>query len=456
MLFDIPVPTTVVDDLEALVGGRVQHLRGLGLVDAIEDLVDHRQVAVAINALAAGRLSALSDRERDTLVNTVARPLFLAWGGVALTEKRPFACDLQLTVLGLSAEDGEIVGACAARAVFALNSRPAIERSELGKAAIELLDAQHRALPLRLLSETAKAVAFTGDGQTADLLLARGAALVAEQQAVGFIADPMAAAFLLHEQAKRLMTRGDLDQARFVFEQTAKQATAAGNEISAVIARGNIADILEIRGELDEALGIRQEEELPVYERLGDVRSRAITIGQIADILARRGDTDEALRLRQEEQLPVLERLGDVRAYAVAIGKIAAIFHRRGDLDKAHALLTERLDVNRRLGDADGIANALWGLAQLELDQKNFEKAAPRVIEAYDIVSRLGRADGIAAVGLIYGQFLAASQMPEEALTALTRSAEMFRRLGREKEALYAEKLINELGLSSISEGKVP
>jgi phosphopentomutase len=34
---------------------------------------------------------------------------------------------------------------------------------------------------------------------------------------------------------------------------------------------------------------LRQEEELPVYERLGDVSSKAITMGKIADILQARG-----------------------------------------------------------------------------------------------------------------------------------------------------------------------
>ena len=41
---------------------------------------------------------------------------------------------------------------------------------------------------------------------------------------------------------------------------------------------GKIADILQARGETDEALRIRQEEELPVYERLGDVRSRSVAL----------------------------------------------------------------------------------------------------------------------------------------------------------------------------------
>ncbi len=77
---------------------------------------------------------------------------------------------------------------------------------------------------------------------------------------------------------------------------------------------GKIADVLQARGEPDEALRIRREDELPVYERLGDVRARAVTLGKIADVLQARGELDEALRIRREDQLPVFERLGDVRS----------------------------------------------------------------------------------------------------------------------------------------------
>ena len=56
---------------------------------------------------------------------------------------------------------------------------------------------------------------------------------------------------------------------------------------------GQIADVLQARGQLDEALRIYQEEELPVYERLGDMRSKAITMGKIADILKVRGQEDQ-------------------------------------------------------------------------------------------------------------------------------------------------------------------
>ena len=59
------------------------------------------------------------------------------------------------------------------------------------------------------------------------------------------------------------------------------------------------------RGDYDEALRIRREVELPVYERLGDAREAAVTWGKIADIAYQRGDYDEALRIRREVELPV-------------------------------------------------------------------------------------------------------------------------------------------------------
>ena len=50
-----------------------------------------------------------------------------------------------------------------------------------------------------------------------------------------------------------------------------------------------------------EALRIRTEEELPVYERLGEVGAVAVAKGKIADILLLRGEVDEALRILMEE-----------------------------------------------------------------------------------------------------------------------------------------------------------
>jgi hypothetical protein len=146
-LFDLPVPEAVAKTLEAGLGGSLQHLRDLGLVDVFEDIVDHRQTAVAANALAAGRLEPLNASERSTLARAAAHDLFVAWGGVGGADRRPSDCDLQLTQLGLVAEDGEIVAACAAFAMLVLQQGPAAAAAAFGQAAIRLLDRQQRSVP---------------------------------------------------------------------------------------------------------------------------------------------------------------------------------------------------------------------------------------------------------------------------------------------------------------------
>ena len=113
-----------------------------------------------------------------------------------------------------------------------------------------------------------------------------------------------------------------------------------------------IADILSSRGDLDEALRTLQEEVLPAFERLADVRSRAVTMGKIADILSSRGDLDEALRIRREEELPVLERLGDVRSLLVGRANLAVALLQRGregDREEARELLVLALEAAREL-----------------------------------------------------------------------------------------------------------
>jgi hypothetical protein len=173
-LFDLPVPPSVAAKLAAMDGASLPHLCGLGLVDVFEDMVVPRQPAFAVNALAAGRLEPLTEGERSKLAHAVAHDLFVAWGGAEGTANRSSPCDLQLTQLGLMAGDGEVVAACATRAVIALRQGPAVAAAALGRAAIGLLDAQHRVAPWRLLSETADAAA-TGGARAAILavLLAR-------------------------------------------------------------------------------------------------------------------------------------------------------------------------------------------------------------------------------------------------------------------------------------------
>ncbi|MFC1997335.1 tetratricopeptide repeat protein [Chloroflexota bacterium] len=176
--------------------------------------------------------------------------------------------------------------------------------------------------------------------------------------------------------AEELFQRS-LTTARELYDEAITDEELEVAERGVSVTSGQIADILYARGELDEALRIRQEEELPVYEKLGDVRSRAVTMGQIADILYARGELDEALRIRQEEELPVYEKLGDVRERAVTMGKIADILYARGELDEALRIRQEEeLPVYEKLGDVREKGITLFKLGDVYLAQGQLELAS--------------------------------------------------------------------------------
>ena len=96
---------------------------------------------------------------------------------------------------------------------------------------------------------------------------------------------------------------------------------------------------------------IRREEELPVYERLGDVRARAVTLGKIADILQARGQLDEALRIYREEALPVFERLGEEPSRFQVLHRLGMITLKLDKHEEARHYLTEAAASCARIGN---------------------------------------------------------------------------------------------------------
>ncbi len=387
-LFNLPVPQSVMEVLTAKESASQARLRDLGLIEPFEDLVDASNPAFAVNALAAGRLMPLSDIEQQDVAQSVTQALLGAWGGQD-GDMRPYSCDLELTRLGILAEDSDCIIACATDALIAADDGPAANIVVLGQAAIDLLDAHGREVPWRLLRETAAALIRSGQGAAADDLLARGMAVLEEQRRTGADVDAEAAIFVVYEQALRLMHRGELDRAQHLFDEAVRVAREVGDERSASIARGATANILVRRGDLDGALRIRQEEKL-VYERIGDIRSRAVAMAQIADILHERGDLDEALRIRLEVQ-PVYERTGDVRLSAINMGQIACIFQERGDWDEAMRIRREQeLPVYEWLGDVRMQAIALSQIGNIEAAQGRLDEAIARHEQACEIIAPLG------------------------------------------------------------------
>ncbi len=242
------------------------------------------------------------------------------------------------------------------------------------------------------------------------LLQSLGENVTAEQQATALLqhypegdeaALPWRAETFDH-LATLLAIRGETDEAlRIRREEQLPVIEKLGDARLCAVEQGKIADILKARGQLDEALRILREELLPVFEKLGDVRSRAVTMGKIADILMARGQLDEALRIRREEELPVYEKLGDVRSRAVTMGQIADILSARGQLDEALRIRREeQLPVYEKLGDVRALIVGRTNIAMI-LAQRGHKDDGMEIITHIAWAWREARRMGLPEAGQI-------------------------------------------------------
>ena len=145
-----------------------------------------------------------------------------------------------------------------------------------------------------------------------------------------------------------------------------------------------------------------------------DEHSRTVAMGRVADILQARGALDEALRIRREEELPVYERLGDVRERAVTLHKIAKALFEAGGLDDArapeiHAAASEAFAIVRRLKLAEGVGHSGTLLARILGTVGRIDEALPILDEAEAGFATCGNAAGLAQVKEIRGTLTASA-----------------------------------------------
>ena len=244
-------------------------------------------------------------------------------------------------------------------------------------------------------------------------------------------------------RADVLHARGQLDEAlRIRREEELPIYERLGDVHSKAVTMGQIADVLQARGQLDEANRIRREEVLPAFERLGDVLSKAVTMGKIADVLEARGQLDEALRIRREEQLPIFERLGDVRSMAITLGEIADVHQARGQLDEALRIRREEeLPVYERLGDVRSKAVTMSRIADVLMARGQIDEALRiRREEVLPAFERLGDVrDKAVTMGKIADVLEARGQLDESLRIQREEVLPVYERLGDQRELLVAQ-----------------
>jgi tetratricopeptide (TPR) repeat protein len=183
-------------------------------------------------------------------------------------------------------------------------------------------------------------------------------------------------------QVNFLQRRGDLEVAMmFLQDYVLPIYEKLGDTKSKAMTLGRIADILEESEQFEEALHLYETEVLPIYKADQDVLSIAMTKSKIADILQTQGQLDEALQIRLIEVLPNFEKRNDPRLIAVEKGKIAEILQAYGQFDESLDIReNHELPVYEKLGDVRELLIGRTNLAIL-LWQMDAAANATRVQE---------------------------------------------------------------------------
>ena len=218
---------------------------------------------------------------------------------------------------------------------------------------------------------------------------------------------------------------GDIESAQKAYREAEAALAQTDDRRRRAIARGRIADLLAMRGHLDSELKIRREEELPVYEELGDMRLYALTKGEIAATLTLQGDIPAALSIRREKELPIYERLGLDRLAVVTKGQIADLLFEQGQLEEALRIFQEEvLPWFEQAGDVHSRAVTLGRIADVHMAQGRLDEALRiRREEELPVYARLGDRRAYAATQGQVAEILISRSELDEALSVLREEA---------------------------------
>ncbi|NIM17759.1 MAG: CHAT domain-containing protein, partial [Candidatus Aminicenantes bacterium] len=280
-LFQVPVPLETLGHMAQELGlkgeGPVgERLLGFGLWEPFMDMVNPKETAAAIHALARPKVGKLSEKDVSHLAGLVVQDLFEWWGGKE-NKNRPYAADIELARLALAAQNTTVLSGTAEDAVRGLEGQFQYRyAAKLARESIEILDNAGVEVSDGLFRAGAEVSERIGDMEHARTYIQRA---VDKLSTDGNI-DSEDYAYALLSQGRMLVNSGDPDKALEVFKEAEKRLRSDRLLRERSIVLGDIARIQVSRGQVEEALKLHQER-LEVFDELGDRRSRAVTLGDI-------------------------------------------------------------------------------------------------------------------------------------------------------------------------------
>ncbi|MCP4547935.1 MAG: tetratricopeptide repeat protein [bacterium] len=230
------------------------------------------------------------------------------------------------------------------------------------------------------------------------------------------------------QQAKILRSRAFMESKQDLWDEALASCNAAlllseayPREVLAI--EHTMGTISMTRGDLTEARRIFEE----IVSRADDEREqylRTAALANLGTVLWRQGESDEAARCL-EESLTIRRQLGLVIEYAQILTNLAIIRMRSGRLDDARELLTEATELKERIGDVVGIASVEISLGNLEARSGRFRQALTHFEKAARLHFKGGNRARAAVALHNCGEALLEMGKPEEAVEPLTLAREI-------------------------------
>lgn len=191
-----------------------------------------------------------------------------------------------------------------------------------------------------------------------------------------------------HNLAVIYQNRGDLTQARQLYNESLEIEKKLGSQVGIAITLHQLGMLAEEQGDLEDARRLYNES-LEIEKKLGNQVGIAGALNQLGKLAQNQGELEEAQRL-YNESLEIAKNLSYQSGIAIVLHQLGNLAQIQGDLEGARRLYNDSLEIKKKLGNQVGIAISLHQLGNLTYEQGNLSEAKRLWREALGIYVRLG------------------------------------------------------------------